>query len=152
MRRSVSTLTACAALAAVATVALADPQAPAAARPAPASQEYLFPSGAGVLFFHVRPEKTQDFEAVTARLAEVLAETTDPLRKQQAASWRVFRSAEPPRETVIYLFVFDPAVAGADYDPIKILSEALPIEVQQLYERLRADVVRVERMGLTKIR
>jgi hypothetical protein len=134
-------------------VSVAHPAAQAAP-PAPKtpSSEYLFATGAGILFFHVRPERAQDFEAVTTRLAEVLDQTTDPTRKQQAASWRVFRSAETPRETVIYVFVFDPAVVGADYDPVKILSEASPGEVQVLYERLRADVVRVERMGLTKLR
>ena len=135
-------------------VSVAHPAAQAAppTPPKTPSSEYLFATGAGILFFHVRPERAQDFEAVTTRLAEVLDQTTDPTRKQQAASWRVFRSAETPRETVIYVFVFDPAVVGADYDPVKILSEASPGEVQVLYERLRADVVRVERMGLTKLR
>ena len=142
-------LTAVIALAAVITIAAqGSPSAP----PKPSPSEYLFASGAGILFFHVRPERAQDFEAVTTRLAEVLDQTSDPIRKQQAASWRVFRSTEAPRETVIYVFVFDPAVSGADYDPIKILSEASPGEVQALYERLRADVVRVERMGLTRLR
>jgi hypothetical protein len=142
----------CAVVLTVAAVSSERPQAPSAPQPATAPPEYVFPSGAGVLFFHVRPEKVQDFEAVTARLSQVLDSTADPTRKQQAASWRVFRSAETPRESVIYLFVFDPAVLGADYDPVKILSEAAPTEVQQLYERLRADVLRVERMGLTKLR
>jgi hypothetical protein len=121
-------------------------------RPVAGGQEYLFPSGAGILFFHVRPDRAQDFESVVARLGEVLTQTTDPVRKQQSAGWRMFKSAEAPRDAVIYVFFFDPAVAGADYDPIKVLSEALPADVQGLYERLRADVVRVERMGLMKLR
>ena len=53
---------------------------------------------------------------------------------------------------VIYLFMFDPAVVGADYDPIKILGEANPTEVQSLFEKLKAAVVRIERMGLIKVR
>ena len=136
----------------VITVASLAAQGTPAAPPKAAASEYVFATGAGILFFHVRPERVQDFEAVTSRLAEVLEQATDPIRKQQASSWRVFRSAEVPRDTVIYVFVFDPAVVGADYDPIKILGEASPAEVQTLYERLRADVVRVERMGLTKLR
>lgn len=128
-------------------------QQPPAARPTTAvPQEYVFPSGAGALFLHVKPEKTQDFEAVLTRLGEALDAATDPIRKQQAASWRVFKSVETARDVVIYMFFFDPAVFGADYDPVKVLSEASPADVQGLYERLRADVVRVERLGLSKIR
>jgi hypothetical protein len=53
---------------------------------------------------------------------------------------------------VIYLFFFDPAVSGADYDPVKVLGEDAPSEVGPLYERLRSAIVRVERMGLVKVR
>ena len=45
-----------------------------------------------------------------------------------------------------------PAVSGADYDPIKVLSEDAPAELSGLFERMRADIVRVERMGLNKLR
>jgi hypothetical protein len=131
----------------------AHPQAPAVPRPSvTASQEYVFPSNAGILFFHVRPDRAQDFEAVVARLAEALDRSTDPVRRQQAASWRIYKSLETPREGVLYLFFFDPAVLGADYDPIKVLGEDAPAEIGALYERLRADVLRVERMALTKMR
>ena len=124
----------------------------AQAPPRPAAQEYVFPTGAGVLFFHVRPERAQDFEAIVKRIAESLDRSTDPVRRQQAAHWRIYRSAEAPRDAVIYLFFFDPAVSGADYDPIKVLSEDAPAELSSLFERLRADIVRVERMGLNKLR
>ena len=124
----------------------------AQAPPRPAAQEYVFPTGAGVLFFHVRPERAQDFEAIVKRIAESLDRSTDPTRRQQAAHWRIYRSAETPRDAVIYLFFFDPAVSGADYDPIKVLSEDAPAELSGLFERMRADIVRVERMGLNKLR
>ncbi|HUL73960.1 MAG TPA: hypothetical protein VLT86_12710 [Vicinamibacterales bacterium] len=121
--------------------------------PAPAAApDYTFPSGAGLLFFYVKPDKTADFEAIVARLSDVLDKTEDPVRKQQAANWRILRSVETTKDNAIYVMLFVPAVGGADYDPIKVLSEALPTEVQGLYERLRDAVVRVERMGLAKIR
>jgi len=151
MQRLFRMLTVCAALAATTTVEAQAPQS-STPRPAAAGQEYLFPSGAGMLFFHVRPDRAQDFESVLTRLADALDSTIDPVRKQQASSWKMFRSAETPREQVIYVFLFDPAVAGADYDPVKVLSEAAPADVQGLYERLRDGVVRVERMGLAKLR
>jgi hypothetical protein len=116
------------------------------------TQDYLFPSGAGALFFHVKPERANDFESVMATLSDVLSRATDPTRRQQADSWRIFKSTEVPKESAIYIFLFDPAVTGADYDPVKVLGEALPVELQGLYDRLRADILRVERMGLSKLR
>jgi hypothetical protein len=118
----------------------------------PAAQEYVFPTGAGVLFFHVRADRTTDFEAIVTRIGEALDRSADPVRRQQAAHWRIYKSAEAARETVIYLFFFDPVVSGADYDPIKVLSEDSPAELSALFERLKANIVRVERMGLTKLR
>lgn len=123
------------------------PQTPPAANP-----DYTFPTGAGMLFFYVKPEKTSDFEAVIGRLADVLDKTADPLRKQQAAGWHMMRSVEAIKDAAVYVFVFDPAVAGADYDPVKVLSDALPAEVKGLYTKLRESIVRVERMGLVRVR
>ncbi len=117
-----------------------------------ASGDYTFPSGAGLLFFYVRPDKVADFDAVLARLTEVLDKTEDPVRKQQAANWRILKSAEMTPDAIIYVFTFIPAVSGSDYDPIKVMSEAIPAEAQGLYEKLRGAVIRVERMGLTRIR
>ena len=149
MRRS-STLILCAAIAWLTGLPVV---AANASRPGDAApQEYVIPAGAGVLFFHVRPDHAADFEAVVGRLSTALDRSPDPVRKQQAASWRIYRSAEAPREVVIYLFFFDPAVAGADYDPVKVLGEDAPAEVGPLYERLRSAIVRVERMGLAKLR
>ena len=124
-------------------------------RPVPAQttiHDYTFPSGAGLLLFYVRPDRTADFEAIARRLGEVLDRADDPVRKQQAANWRVFQSVEVAREHAIYAFIFDPAVAGASYDPVTVLGEALPTEVQVLFDRLKASVIRVERMGLRKLR
>lgn len=129
--------------------ALAMQVAPLGSSPAP---DYVFPSGAGVLLFHVRPDRAQDFETVLDRLKTVLDTTADEARRRQATDWRIFRSVEHRSDEVIYVFLFDPAVAGADYDPVKVLSEAAPAEVSGLYERLRAAVVRVERMGLERLR
>jgi hypothetical protein len=43
-------------------------------------------------------------------------------------------------------------VAGANYDPLLMLAEILPADVQNIYERMKTAVLRIERMGLTKIR
>ena len=129
--------------------ARAQDQPPAAAA---AAQAYTFTTGAGLLFFYVRPDRTADFDAVVARLSEALDGAQEAVRRQQAASWRMFRSAETVKESAIYVFSFDPAVPGADYDPVKLLAETIPTEAQALYEKLKAAIVRVERMGLARLR
>jgi hypothetical protein len=90
---------------------------------------------------------------VIAYLQAALAKATDPTIAAQARGWRIFKATEAgPNGTVLYVFFFDPAPAGADYDPVKLLGEALPAEAQGLYDRLKASIIRVERMGLAKIR
>jgi len=142
------------ALSAIASLAIAAAPrlAPRTTQAQATTHDYTFSSGAGLLLFYVRPDHTADFEAVVARLSAVLDRTDDPVRKQQAASWRVFQSVEAARDHAIYAFVFDPAIATASYDPVTVLGEAVPTEVQGLFERLKASVIRVERMGLRKMR
>lgn len=128
-------------------------QAPAQpAAPTGPPVTYEFPSGAGLLIFHVAPAKVADFDAVLVRLKEALVKADAASRKLQAANWLIYKSAEKPGDSVVYLFLFDPAVPKASYDPLLVLAESLPAEAQPLYERMKAAVVRIERMGLTKVR
>jgi hypothetical protein len=117
----------------------------------PASTPYTFESGAGVLFFYVKPDKGAEFEAVVARIRHVLDSSRDPTRRQQADGWRIYKSVEATAHPM-FVFVFDPAIAAVDYDPIKMLGEALPQEVQGLYAQLKDAVVKVERLAMTKVR
>jgi hypothetical protein len=84
----------------------------------------------------VKPDKTADFEAVMGKLKEALQKSDKPERKRQAASWKVFKAAEPGANgSVLYVFTIDPAVKGADYTISTILAEAFPDEVQTLYKQ-----------------
>jgi hypothetical protein len=116
------------------------------------ANDYAFGSATGLLIFHVRPDKTGDFEAVALRIAEGLEGAADPLRRQQARGWRVLRSSETAAGVVLYVALIDPVVPGADYDPVRMITELLPGESTSLYERLREAVLKVERIGLTAIR
>ncbi|HWB16451.1 MAG TPA: hypothetical protein VG538_08585 [Vicinamibacterales bacterium] len=132
------------------TTAVADPASTNAT--ATAAAAYQFPSGVGVLFFYVRPDRATDFEAIAARLDDILGRATDPLRAKQAQGWHIFKSTETPKDAVVYVFFLDPAVVDADYDPMKLVAEGAPDQAADLYRRLRDDVIRVERMGLATIR
>jgi hypothetical protein len=99
----------------------------------------VFASDAGLVLNFVKPDKTGDFEEVIGRLREALQKSGKPERKQQAASWKVFRAAEAGNGgSVLYIFKIDPAVSGADYRVSTILSEAFPDEAQALYGRYAA--------------
>ena len=96
----------------------------------------VFGSDAGLVLNFIKPDKTADFEAVMAKLKEALQKSDNPERKQQAASWKVFRAVEPGGNgSVLYLFTIDPAVKGADYTVSTILAEAFPDDVQALYKQ-----------------
>ncbi|NQW03615.1 MAG: hypothetical protein HQ485_06265 [Acidobacteria bacterium] len=114
--------------------------------------DYTFASGAGLLFYYVTPALSADFELILGRIREALAKAESPQRKQQALNWKIYKSDEATTGATVYVFAFDPALTTASYDPLLLLAEVLPGEVQPLYERLKAAVIKTERMGLTKIR
>lgn len=88
-----------------------------------------------MIFSAVRPEKTADFELVMSRLRQALATSSDPVRQKQAAGWRIFKATEPgPNATVLYVFIVDPVVKGADYGVAKVLAETFPTEAIELYK------------------
>ena len=94
-----------------------------------------FAAKTGLLFNAVRPERVIDFEVVLGLLKDALEQSTDPAVRAQAAGWRVFKATEPgPNATVLYVFVIDPAIPGADYGLGRILSEAYPDRIQEIWK------------------
>jgi len=85
----------------------------------------VFGSNTGLVLNFIKPDKTADFEAVVAKVKDALAKSTNPVRQQQAGSWRVYKSSEPGAGgAVLYVYIVDPAVKDADYSVSTILSEA----------------------------
>ena len=72
---------------------------------------------------------------IVAKTKEALAKSAKPDRKQQLASWKVFKAAEPgPNGSLLYIFMIDPSVKDADYTIGNILNEAFPAEIQALFK------------------
>jgi hypothetical protein len=118
-----------------ASIVAGPPQVQGEARPSPPTAR-VFASDAGMVLNFIKPDKTADFEATVAKLREALEKSEKPERKQQAVGWKVFRAMEPGANgAVLYVFVIDPAVKGADYTVSTILAEAFPADVQALYTR-----------------
>jgi len=100
------------------------------------SQGRVFGSDAGMILNTIKPDRAADFETVVEKVRSALQASSDPIRKQQADGWQVFKAVEPgANNTLLYVFWISPAVKGADYTISKILYEAFPDEVQGLYKK-----------------
>jgi len=107
------------------TPAPAAPPAAPTAVPTPAPTPRTFTAPVGLLLNTVRPERVADFERVIGYLQDALARSGDAKDRAQAQGWCVYRAAEPgPGGSVLYVFVLDPTVPGADYGLGRILAEA----------------------------
>ena len=103
------------------------PAAPATTAPTTASSSRIFTAPAGMILNAVRPERVADFEKVIGFLRSALAASSDPTVRAQAEGWRVFKASEPgPNGAVVYVFLLDPTVPGADYGLGRIFAEAYP--------------------------
>jgi hypothetical protein len=111
----------------------AQPAAPAttprgepATPPVPVSSVRTFTTPAGMIINAVRAERVADFEKVIGYLQEALASSASATVRAQAEGWRVLKVSEPgPNGAVLYVFLFDPTVPGADYGLGRILAEAV---------------------------
>ena len=124
---------------------------PAAARPAPRRRRpargavvpapvvpplplgaRTFTAKSGLIFNAVRPDRVVDFEMVIGYLQAAFEKSTDARVREQAKGWRVFKATEPgPNGSVLYVFVIDPAVPGADYGLGRILADAYPDQIRE---------------------
>ena len=101
-----------------------------------AQAQRSFTADAGLIFNTIKPDKTADFELVMGKLKEALQMSEDPTRKVMADGWKVYKSVEPgPSGNVLYVWIIDPAVSTGDYTVSKILADAFPAEVQDLYQK-----------------
>jgi hypothetical protein len=106
--------------------------APTVVAPPPAGR--VFAAERGLIFNAIKPDKVAEFETVVAKLRAALETSKDPVRNQQGWGWKMYKAAEPgPNGSVLYVFLMDPAVKGADYGVAKILAEAYPAEIMDLY-------------------
>ena len=107
---------------------------------AQAPQALTFDGDVGVLTIAIKPDQTAAFEELMGRVREALMKSEKPERKQQAAGWKVVKSATAmPDGNVVYMHVLDPVVKGADYGILAILYEGNPDpgEQRKLYDAYR---------------
>lgn len=99
-------------------------------------------SGAGIVFHQIKPERTEDFEWLVAKIKDAFAKTEDAAKKQQGTGIQVLRSmdANPNNPNVMYVVLVNPSVQGADYSMqalIKMVYDAFPTEQQDIFKRVQ---------------
>ena len=93
-----------------------------------------FTGKSGLIFNAIRPDRVVDFEMVIGYLEAAFEKSTDARVHEQAKGWRVFKATEPgPNGSVLYVFVIDPAVPGADYGLGRILADAYPDQIEKIW-------------------
>lgn len=95
-----------------------------------------FTGEVGLHFHFVKPSESSSFERVMDKLDTAL----DSGRQSQARGWKVYKADTDITGggNVMYVWIIDPVSSGADYTVANILNEALPAEVQALYEAYNA--------------
>jgi hypothetical protein len=105
---------------------------------AQAPQKLTFEGDTALWTMAIKPDKTADFEQIMTRMRDALSKSEDPLRRQQAAGWKVMRMSNPlPDGSVAYVHIVHPVVSGADYTIMQTLYDAFPDERQMLYDLYR---------------
>ena len=100
-----------------------------------------FSGGSGLMMNYIAPEKTDDFERVMRAYGEGLSGSENAQYNEMGAGLKIFRAAEPgPNDTVLYLWVVDPVVSGANYAVANVLSDEVPSEALELYNALIASM------------
>jgi hypothetical protein len=98
----------------------------------------VFGSNAGMVFSPIKPDQESAYEEVLGKVQEALAKSGDPVRKQQAASWKVYKATEPFQGNTLYIAVMDPAVKDANYNVFPILQEAYgDVAAREIFEKFR---------------
>jgi len=112
-------------------------QTPAAAQPpaaAPAPLKLAITSPGAVLLVPIKPDQTAVFEEFAKKLLAGMAKSQDPVLKQQASGFKIYKSAEPFAANALYVVVIEPAVPNAEYELFAMLLKTMTPEEQRAPE------------------
>ena len=113
----------------------------------------LFASDAGMVLHAIKPAAVADYEAVIAALQSALSKAAEADVRKVAASWRVYKAAEPDaKSNVIYVHMLQPAQAGTDYRPSLWLDKLLDGAPPELLAKYReAFAMQPSKLSLTEL-
>jgi hypothetical protein len=90
-----------------------------------------------VMTILIKPDKTADFESVFAKYRESMEKSENPVRKQQLAGIRFYKSTQQANGNAVYIVYVDAPVADQEYDITRIILEVFPNEVQEYFAKYK---------------
>jgi len=90
-----------------------------------------------VITMLIKADKTADFESVIAKYRESFAKSEKPVRKQQLAGMKFFKSSQMAQGNAVYIIYVDPVVPNEEYDISRVIAEVFPVEVQEVFEKYK---------------
>jgi hypothetical protein len=106
---------------------------PPAQQPAAPPPPREFNGDGGIILLYVEPDKTAQFEGAMQKVKEGLLKSEKPERKEQAASWKLYKAGAGAAGQV-YVMVIAPSVKKVDYAIGAILGETQPQEARAIYD------------------
>ena len=103
-------------------------------KPAPTPPKLAIASPAGALLVPIKPDQTAVFEEFAKKLLAGLAKSTDPVLKQQATGFKIYKSAEPFGANALYVVVIEPVVPNSEYELFAMLLKTMTPEEQRAPE------------------
>jgi hypothetical protein len=80
------------------------------------------------LLVPIKPGETAAFEEFAAKLKAGLAKSQDPVLKQQAAGFKIYKAAEPFGANALYVVTLEPVVPNAEYELFDMLRRTMTPE------------------------
>jgi hypothetical protein len=93
---------------------------------------------AAVLTILVRPELSADFEAALGHVGKSLQASRTAGRRRQAAGWTVYKGTQLFSGSLPYVVSLDPVMSRVEYDPMRLIQETFPADVDAVYAKYRA--------------
>jgi hypothetical protein len=103
-------------------------------KPAPTPPKLAITSPAGALLVPIKPDQTAVFEEFAKKLLAGLAKSTDPVLKQQATGFKIYKSAEPFGPNALYVVMIEPVVPNSEYELFAMLLKTMTPEEQRAPE------------------
>lgn len=123
----------------------------AQAQDAPAKPVLPLEGDAVVMTILIKPDKTADFESVIAKYKESLEKSENPVRKQQLAGMKFFKSSQMANNNAVYILYVDPVVKDEEYDISRVIAEVFPTEVQDIFNLYKEAFAGRAITSLTKV-
>jgi hypothetical protein len=123
----------------------------ASAQEAKAAPVMTLDGDAAVITILIKPDKTADFESVIAKYKEALEKSENPVRKQQLAGMKFFKSPTAAAGNAMYIIYVDNIVKGEEYDITRVVTEVFPVEVQTVYQKYKDSFAGRQIIPLNKV-